>query len=215
MPTAAPDHGSKIFSTCPPSALAQPKTCVRQLEEIACWSEDAGCEGMLVFTDNAQLDPWLVSQVTRRGGDAWIRVTFRSFRIGTAGSGARVRGRWSTRDTLTSPPPSTKGTPFSVVSRANGGCASRADEANGSSPDDTSLHRALLRSCKRPVIRKRRSAPCTHRPGTQGRVRHDLSDQQSNPLWIQEKRRRAPGQQRQTVCVSWAQRTPNTGLPSS
>src|SRR5712692_4046199 len=63
MPTTAPDHGLKIFSTCPPSALAQPKTRIRQLEEIARWSEDAGCEGMLVFTDNAQLDPWLVSQV--------------------------------------------------------------------------------------------------------------------------------------------------------
>src|SRR5207302_10697813 len=48
---------------CPPSALAQPKTCIRQLQEIARWSEDAGCEGMLVFTDNSQLDPWLVSQV--------------------------------------------------------------------------------------------------------------------------------------------------------
>jgi alkanesulfonate monooxygenase len=53
----------KIFSTCPPSALAQPRTCIRQLQEIARWSEDAGCEGILVFTDNAQLDPWLVSQV--------------------------------------------------------------------------------------------------------------------------------------------------------
>src|SRR6266849_336778 len=63
MPTTAPDHGLKIFSTCPPSALAQPKTCIRQLEEIARWSEDAGCEGILVFTDNAQLDPWLVSQI--------------------------------------------------------------------------------------------------------------------------------------------------------
>src|SRR5438094_744418 len=63
MPTTAPDHGLKIFSTCPPSALAQPKTCIRQLKEIARWSEDAGCEGMLVFTDNSQLDPWLVSQV--------------------------------------------------------------------------------------------------------------------------------------------------------
>jgi hypothetical protein len=30
------------------------------LEEIARWSEDAGCEGILVFTDNAQLDTWLV-----------------------------------------------------------------------------------------------------------------------------------------------------------
>ena len=59
----AVDHGLRIFSTCPPSALAQPRTCVRQLEEIARWSEDAGCEGILVFTDNSQLDPWLVSQI--------------------------------------------------------------------------------------------------------------------------------------------------------
>ncbi len=62
MHTDAPDHSLKIFSTCPPSALAQPRTCIRQLEEIARWSEDAGCEGILVFTDNSQLDPWLVSQ---------------------------------------------------------------------------------------------------------------------------------------------------------
>ncbi len=63
MPTATPDHGLKIFTMCPPSALAQPGTRLRQLEEIARWSEDAGCEGILVFTDNAQLDPWLVSQL--------------------------------------------------------------------------------------------------------------------------------------------------------
>src|SRR5437879_8643077 len=63
MPTTTPDHGLKLFSTCPPSALAEPRTCIRQLQEIARWSEDAGCEGILVFTDNAQLDPWLVSQI--------------------------------------------------------------------------------------------------------------------------------------------------------
>ena len=63
MSTIAPEHGLKIFSTCPPSALAEPRRCIRQLQEIARWSEDAGCEGILVFTDNAQLDPWLVSQV--------------------------------------------------------------------------------------------------------------------------------------------------------
>ncbi len=62
MLTAA-DHGLKIFSTCPPSALAQPRACIRNLQEIARWSEDAGCEGILVFTDNGQLDPWLVSQI--------------------------------------------------------------------------------------------------------------------------------------------------------
>jgi len=63
MPTAAPDQGLKIFTTCPTSLLAQPESCFRQLEEMAHASEEAGCEGILVFTDNAQLDPWLVSQI--------------------------------------------------------------------------------------------------------------------------------------------------------
>lgn len=63
MRTAAHDNGLKIFSTCPPSILAQPGKYLRQVEEIARWSEDAGCEGMLVYTDNGQVDPWLVSQV--------------------------------------------------------------------------------------------------------------------------------------------------------
>jgi len=63
MPTAAHDNGLKIFTTCPLSAPTQSETCFRQLEEMARCSEDAGCEGILVFTDNAQLDPWLVSQI--------------------------------------------------------------------------------------------------------------------------------------------------------
>src|SRR6266571_4172227 len=63
MPAHALDHGLKIFSTCPPCALAQPRMYFRQVQEIARWSEDAGCEGILVYTDNAQVDPWLVSQV--------------------------------------------------------------------------------------------------------------------------------------------------------
>lgn len=56
-------HGLKIFSTCPPSILAQPGAYLRQVQEIARWSEDAGCEGILVYADNGQVDPWLVSQV--------------------------------------------------------------------------------------------------------------------------------------------------------
>ncbi|MDA8108909.1 MAG: LLM class flavin-dependent oxidoreductase [Betaproteobacteria bacterium] len=53
----------KVFTTCPVSVLAEPRSCRARLAQIARWSEDAGCEGILVFTDNAQLDPWLVSQV--------------------------------------------------------------------------------------------------------------------------------------------------------
>jgi alkanesulfonate monooxygenase len=59
----APDHGLKIFSSCPVSAQAQPERCIRELQEFARASEDAGHEGALVFTDNSQLDPWLVSQI--------------------------------------------------------------------------------------------------------------------------------------------------------
>lgn len=59
--SAAPDV--RVFSTCPPSATARPGAYLRQVQEIACWSEDAGCEGILVYTDNSQIDAWLVSQV--------------------------------------------------------------------------------------------------------------------------------------------------------
>ena len=56
----APDV--KVFSTCPPSVNASPDAYLHQVEEIASWSEDAGCEGILVYTDNGQVDAWLVSQ---------------------------------------------------------------------------------------------------------------------------------------------------------
>lgn len=62
MPTANSDHGLRIFSTCPTSLAAQPAGW-RQVREFARWSEEVGCEGILVVTDNAQLDPWLVSQL--------------------------------------------------------------------------------------------------------------------------------------------------------
>ena len=63
MAIGASDSGFKIFSTCPPSALGSSETYLREVEQIARWSEDVGCEGILVYTDNGQVDPWLVSQV--------------------------------------------------------------------------------------------------------------------------------------------------------
>ena len=53
----------KIFTTCPVSALDEPRSCIARIENVARWSEAAGCEGILVFSDNRQLDAWLVSQV--------------------------------------------------------------------------------------------------------------------------------------------------------
>ncbi len=56
-------HSIKIFSTCPPSNLADARTYLERVGEIARWSEAAGCEGILVYTDNGLVDPWLVSQL--------------------------------------------------------------------------------------------------------------------------------------------------------
>lgn len=54
----------KIFSTCPPILGSEPRTeTLQQIRNAARWSEDSGCEGILVYTDNRLLDPWLTSQV--------------------------------------------------------------------------------------------------------------------------------------------------------
>lgn len=53
----------KVFSTCPQSRDVERSIYARQVAEVARWSEEAGCEGILVYTDNGILDPWLVSQL--------------------------------------------------------------------------------------------------------------------------------------------------------
>jgi len=60
-PMRGPD-GIKLFATCPPSYDADAATYRAQVAEVARWSEAAGCEGTLVYTDNAIVDPWLVAQ---------------------------------------------------------------------------------------------------------------------------------------------------------
>jgi alkanesulfonate monooxygenase len=51
-----------ILSTCPPSS-AYTDGYREQVARIARWSEAAGCVGILVYSDNGLLDPWLVSQL--------------------------------------------------------------------------------------------------------------------------------------------------------
>jgi alkanesulfonate monooxygenase len=63
MPGTPLIHGMKIFSTCPPSNRLPQAEYLQRVQEIARWSEQAGCEGILVYTDNGLLDPWLVSQL--------------------------------------------------------------------------------------------------------------------------------------------------------
>jgi alkanesulfonate monooxygenase len=55
--------GLRIFSTCPQSRGSSSEGYLQLVADAARWSETAGCEGMLVYTDNGILDPWLVAQV--------------------------------------------------------------------------------------------------------------------------------------------------------
>jgi alkanesulfonate monooxygenase len=52
-----------LFTTCPPYEGSDATEYVRQISEVARWSDEAGCKGILVYTDNRLLDPWLVSQI--------------------------------------------------------------------------------------------------------------------------------------------------------
>ena len=52
-----------LFTTCPPYRGSDAEAYLRHVCEVSRWSDEAGCKGMLVYTDNGLLDPWLVSQI--------------------------------------------------------------------------------------------------------------------------------------------------------
>lgn len=52
----------QVFSTCPQSSHADSAAYLKQVAEVAQWSEQHGCKGMLIYTDNSLVDPWLVAQ---------------------------------------------------------------------------------------------------------------------------------------------------------
>lgn len=53
----------EVFSTCPNSSGSTPERYIEDVVSVARWSEENGCRGILVYTDNSLVDPWLVSQV--------------------------------------------------------------------------------------------------------------------------------------------------------
>jgi alkanesulfonate monooxygenase len=53
----------ELFTTCPPSSAYEAGDYVRQVRSVSRWSDEAGCQGILVYTDNSLLDPWAVSQI--------------------------------------------------------------------------------------------------------------------------------------------------------
>jgi len=57
------DRPIEVFSTCPLPNGVDGRFYAERVAEIASWSEDAGCKGILVYSDNASLDPWLLSNI--------------------------------------------------------------------------------------------------------------------------------------------------------
>ncbi len=57
------DRRVEVFSTCPPSSGGDQRRYLRHVVDVARWSEEGGCTGILVYTDNGLMDPWLVSQI--------------------------------------------------------------------------------------------------------------------------------------------------------
>jgi alkanesulfonate monooxygenase len=57
-----PQRKIRVFSTCPQSSDHTSTDYLKCVIDVARWSEANGCEGILVYTDNRILDPWLVAQ---------------------------------------------------------------------------------------------------------------------------------------------------------
>lgn len=53
----------EIFGTCPQSSGANRETYLNEVVDVARWNEAAGCKGILVYSDNSLVDPWLLAQV--------------------------------------------------------------------------------------------------------------------------------------------------------
>jgi alkanesulfonate monooxygenase len=56
-------HGIDVFATSPQSLGADRNMYRQNVIDIARWSEEVGCTGTLVYTDNGIVDPWLVSEI--------------------------------------------------------------------------------------------------------------------------------------------------------
>jgi len=52
-----------LFSTCPQSKDFAAADYLSHVRSVSRWSEAAGCSGMLIYTDNSIVDPWLVAQL--------------------------------------------------------------------------------------------------------------------------------------------------------
>jgi alkanesulfonate monooxygenase len=57
------DAPIELFSTCPASSGVRQEAYLQNVIDVARWSEEWGCRGILVYSDNSLVDPWLLSHV--------------------------------------------------------------------------------------------------------------------------------------------------------
>jgi alkanesulfonate monooxygenase len=53
----------EAYSTCPQSVEAEGSAYLNKVCDVARWSEESGCKGILVYADNRLADPWLIAQI--------------------------------------------------------------------------------------------------------------------------------------------------------
>jgi alkanesulfonate monooxygenase len=63
MVGAQPCRDFEIYTTCPQSKDMEARDYVRRAVDIAQWSEELHCQGMLIYTDNGLIDPWSVAEI--------------------------------------------------------------------------------------------------------------------------------------------------------
>jgi alkanesulfonate monooxygenase len=58
-----------LFATCPQSKDVDPHAYRQRVQDVARWADQAGYRGILVYTDNQLVDPWLVAQIVIEATD--------------------------------------------------------------------------------------------------------------------------------------------------
>jgi len=58
-----------FYTTCPPFRPSEPAEYIRRVSQVSRWSDEAGCKGILVYTDNGLLDPWIVAQIVLQNSE--------------------------------------------------------------------------------------------------------------------------------------------------
>ncbi|MEV0127913.1 LLM class flavin-dependent oxidoreductase [Dactylosporangium sp. NPDC050688] len=58
-----PFAGVEVYTTAPASVQVDGPGFRRRLTDVTRWTDEAGCAGLLVYSDNTLVDPWLVAQL--------------------------------------------------------------------------------------------------------------------------------------------------------